>query len=144
MNQATASKNKGQVSKTATALVTAAAGAVLANPPAGATAEQAVAKADAKVEEAPKAAKVNAGDAAIAACQKVGCTNAQLLKAIWSTRGNVQAQIQGFDFGLSIIKSDLVEILKASPAGDPAPFTLIPKGGKEGGATLIAVPAAKK
>ena len=80
--------------------------------------------------------KKSAGDLAIEAAAKPGATNAQLLKAVWSTRGNVRAETKGFEFGVAIIKSDLTGMLKVLPADEPAAFILTPL--KDGGAMLTA------
>jgi hypothetical protein len=131
------SKNKGQVApkapeaKTDTAVASTTAPAADAAPAAPTT------------PAAPAAPKLNAGDAAILACKTAGATCQQLLKAVWSTRGNIYATIEGFDFGgVAIIKSDLVGMLKAMPAADAAPFTLTPRSGKEGGADLAVIKKA--
>ncbi len=93
---------------------------------------------------APAAPKVSAGDAAIALAQKAGCSNGKMLKAVWSTRGNIYAPVEGFEFGVAIIKSDLTKTLQALPADEVSPFILTPRPGKDGGADLSSAPAAKK
>lgn len=130
---ATPAKN---VSKPAAAASTAP---VTSNAPAAAEKP-----ADAAAPVAP-VVKISAGDAAIAAAQKAGCSNAQTLKAVWSTRGNIYAPVAGFSGGIAIVKSDLTKHLQSLKAADLATFQLVPRAGAEGGADLVTpAPAAKK
>jgi hypothetical protein len=84
-------------------------------------------------------AKLSAGDVAIAAAQVAGHTNKTLLKAVWSTRGNIKVQTPGFEFGIAVIKSDLTNMLKVLPEGDKSAFVLKPLA--DGGAELLPVEA---
>lgn len=102
-----------------------------------ATASKSVSKvASKKPAVAPVAAvaapKVSAGDAAIAACKKAGASNGTVLKAVWSTRGNIFADVAGFDGGIAIIKSDLTAMLKALPADEASVFVLTPRADGSG------------
>jgi hypothetical protein len=91
------------------------------------------------IASTPVAVKQTAGDIAIAAAQVAGHTNKTLLKAIWSTRGNVKVQTPGFEFGIACIKSDLTSMLKVLPEGEKSAFVLKPLA--DGGAELIPVAA---
>ena len=81
--------------------------------------------------------KLSAGDIAIRDAQKT-CTNAVLLKAIWSTRGNIRVQVKGADAfgGIAVIKSDITNVLKNLPPADQAGFVLLPRAD---GADLVSV-----
>lgn len=82
-------------------------------------------------------AVVSTAEFAIAEAAKPGANNGMLLKAIWSTRGNIYAPLAGFEFDVAIVKSGLVADLKALSATDTAPFLLAPRA--DGGATLVPV-----
>jgi hypothetical protein len=86
------------------------------------------------------AVKQTAGDIAIAKAQVAGHSNATLLKAVWSTRGNIRVQTPGFEFGIACIKSDLTGMLKVLPGDERSVFILKPMA--DGGAELIVAPAA--
>lgn len=77
----------------------------------------------------------SAGDIAIELASKAGANNATLLKAVWSTRGTVRAEMKGFEFGVAINKSDLTGMLKNLPPAEEAAFLLVPQAD---GAMLIA------
>jgi hypothetical protein len=143
-----AEKNKGAAATNADKRQEAAATNAVANPPAGETAGTAVAKSDAAAGDSAKPAevKLNAGEKAIAAAQGATCNNAQLLKALWSTRGAIYVEVAGSGgMKVQMIKSDLTNELKAAKADEVAKFRLVPRAGKDGGADLIPVqPASKK
>jgi hypothetical protein len=92
------------------------------------------------IASTPVAVKQTAGDIAIAKAQVAGHSNATLLKAVWSTRGNIRVQTPGFEFGIACIKSDLTGMLKVLPGDEPSVFILKPMA--DGGAELIVAPAA--
>jgi hypothetical protein len=75
------------------------------------------------------AAKLSAGDIAIARAALPGANVATLLKAVWSTRGFLRVNFGGAAAygGLGLIKADLTGgILKALPGDYPAPYLLTP------------------
>lgn len=87
----------------------------------------------------PVAAKLSAGEIAIARAALPGANCATLLKAVWSTRGFLRVNFGGAAAygGLGLIKADLTGgILKALPGDYAAPYLLTPV---PGGAILTPV-----
>jgi len=55
-------------------------------------------------------------------------TNQQLLKALWSSRGNVFFKVDSFPVPLAIVKKEMTEYLKTqADANGPAPYDLVPR-----------------
>lgn len=67
-------------------------------------------------------------------------TNGQLLKALWSSRGNVFFTTDQFPVPLAVVKKEMTEHLKTqSDLNGPAPFDLVPRADNTG-SDLIARP----
>jgi hypothetical protein len=67
-------------------------------------------------------------------------TNGQLLKALWSSRGNVFFATDTFPVPLAVVKKEMTEFLKTkSDLNGPAPFDLVPRADNTG-SDLIARP----
>jgi hypothetical protein len=55
-------------------------------------------------------------------------TNQQLLKALWSSRGNVYIKVDSFPVPLAVVKKEMTEYLKTqADANGPAPYDLVPR-----------------
>lgn len=82
------------------------------------------------------AVKLSAGEIAVKAVQVKGATNAVLLKAVWSTRGNIRVAVKGIPNGVAVVKADLVKLIQAAAPAEISKFILTPTAD---GADLKAV-----
>lgn len=105
------------------AAVTKPAGEKAADAPAKPAKKEKVAAA----ADAPKAEKKPKDEG-----PKVIKSNEDLMKAIWSSRGNVYAPVTGMGLSLAIVKSDLTNILKAGDLKADALFNLVTRKGPDG------------
>lgn len=90
------------------------------------------------------APKVSAGDKAIAASVKAGGKASELVKALWSIRGDLRVRVAGFPAPVAVVKAEIVRSVQALKDDAPAPYVLEKLPGNAGWLLVAAPKAASK
>jgi hypothetical protein len=99
------------------------------------------ATATASVPAVAAAPKISAGEAAITKAVSKAASHKELVKALWSIRGDLKVVAPGFDKPVAVVKAEIVRALQAAKDQNSAAPYYLEKGGKD---EWILRAAAKK